>query len=54
MTSPQMRRLHIAKAGSLPAKALLWPGYIFAHFSVCHLRSVARRILGRLGLRRWR
>ncbi|MDD9886182.1 MAG: hypothetical protein OXU83_03345 [Gammaproteobacteria bacterium] len=54
MTSPRMQRLHIAKAEGLPNKALLWPGYILAHFSVSHLRSVARRILGRLGLRRWR
>ncbi|MDD9807022.1 MAG: hypothetical protein OXU34_01930 [Gammaproteobacteria bacterium] len=54
MTSPQMQRLHIAKAGSLLNKALLCPGYLLAHFSASHLRSVARRILGRLGLRRWR
>lgn len=54
MVSPRMQRLHIAKAGSTLSKAALFPGYILAHFSVCHLRSVARRILGRLGLPRWR
>lgn len=51
LVSPQMQRLHIARAGGLLNKAALCPGYILAHFSVCHLRSLAGRILRRLGLR---